>query len=350
MPHHIVQGEVFLCPFRCDGEEFFMSNRQLVFDVLNNKPADRVPVGFWFHFAQGDEFTQGLANPAVVKKNIDGHKKYFKDFKPDFVKLMSDGFFEYPSKIITDAKSAKDLYELEPVGKDAPWIKAQAKLVQSQTALFNNEVYSFYNIFGPATSFKLRFGADGDKKLASFIKEDKDAVAHALNVIAQDLGSLASAVIDAGADGIYLSVQNIQDKRVTSDLYRRIIKPAELAVLVAAEAAGGTNILHVCGYEGARNDLSLYADYPAKAVNWAVTVEKVSLEEGKKLFGGRTVIGGFNNTAKGILYKGTKQEIQAETKRLLKGAGRRGVILGADCTVPPDIPLEHLEWVREAAK
>ena len=26
-----------------------------------------------------------------------------------------------------------------------------------------------------------------------------------------------------------------------------------------------------------------------------------------------------------------------------------GVILGADCTVPSDIPLSHLEWVRQRA-
>ena len=26
-----------------------------------------------------------------------------------------------------------------------------------------------------------------------------------------------------------------------------------------------------------------------------------------------------------------------------------GVIVGADCTVPSDTPIEHLEWVREKA-
>ncbi len=30
---------------------------------------------------------------------------------------------------------------------------------------------------------------------------------------------------------------------------------SELAVLEAANAAGGRNILHICGYEGARNDV-----------------------------------------------------------------------------------------------
>ena len=62
------------------------------------------------------------------------------------------------------------------------------------------------------------------------------------------------------------------------------------------------------------------------------------------------VIGGFGNTVNDLLYKGTKEEIQAEAKKLIAEAGRTGVILGADCTVPRDISLDRLEWVREAAE
>ena len=172
-----------------------------------------------------------------------------------------------------------------------------------------------------------------------------------LGVIAANTEKLARAVIEeGGADGIYLSVQSIQDISVGPDLYAEVISPAELSVLTTANAAGGKNILHVCGYEGARNNLSIFKNYPAKAVNFASTVEGLSLAEGKKLFGGKAVIGGFANTKKGLLYTGTKEEIQAETKRLLKDAGKTGIILGADCTVPKDISFERFEWVREAAR
>lgn len=172
----------------------------------------------------------------------------------------------------------------------------------------------------------------------------------ALGVIARNTELLAEAVIaEGGADGIYLSVQTIQDKRIGEDLYSEVIAPAELSVLTAANAAGGKNILHVCGYEGARNNLSLFKNYPAKALNFASAVEGVSLTEAKKIFGGRAVIGGFANTKDGVLYSGTKAEVQAETKRLIKAAGRTGIILGADCTVPKDIAFERFEWVREAA-
>ena len=80
-----------------------------------------------------------------------------------------------------------------------------------------------------------------------------------------------------------------------------------------------------------------------------MAVEQLPLEKGREIFHGRTVLGGFANTAAGILSAGDENAIKAETHRLLAAAGSQGVILGADCTVPGDIPFRHLEWVREAA-
>ena len=324
--------------------------RELVFKAFNNEKTDRVPVGFWFHYTP-NELLSAYEHPEYRDLNINGHKNFVKSFKPDFVKLMSDGYFFEPetAKIIKNAKKAADLRKLQPIAPNDKWIKDQVSLVKKLTTSFGKEVATFYNIFAPATAFK--WAAGGDKKLAALIKEDKDAVIYALSVIAQNTSILAREVIKSGkADGIYLSVQTIQDLSVGPDLYSEVIAPTELAVLSSANAAGGTNILHICGYEGVKNNLSLFKNYPAKVINFASVVEGVSLKKGKALFGGKAVIGGFENTKKGLLYKGTKKEIQAETKRLLKEAGKTGIILGADCTVPRDINFERFEWVREAAK
>ena len=324
--------------------------RELVFKAFNNEKTDRVPVGFWFHYTP-NELLSVYEHPEYRDLNINGHKNFVKSFKPDFVKLMSDGYFFEPetAKIIGKVKKAADLRKLVPIAANDKWIKDQVSLVKKLTTSFGKEVATFYNIFAPATAFK--WAAGGDKKLAAFIKEDKEAVIYALSVIAYNTAILAHEVIKSGkADGIYLSVQTIQDLSVGPDLYSEVVAPSELAVLASANAAGGKNILHICGYEGAKNNLSLFKNYPAKVINFASVVEGVSLKKGKALFGGKAVIGGFDNTKKGLLYKGTKEEIQAETKRLLKEAGKTGIILGADCTVPKDINFERFEWVREAAK
>ena len=75
---------------------------------------------------------------------------------------------------------------------------------------------------------------------------------------------------------------------------------------------------------GHRNDLTWYADYDVKTINWAAVVEGVPLEEGRKIFGGRAALGGFGNLETEVLYNGTKEEVQAETKRILDHAGRQG--------------------------
>ena len=46
---------------------------------------------------------------------------------------------------------------------------------------------------------------------------------------------------------------------------------------------------------------------------------------------------------------GSKEDIEAETERLLKNAGKTGVILGAGCTVPSTIDIARLNWVRRKA-
>ena len=67
------------------------------------------------------------------------------------------------------------------------------------------------------------------------------------------------------------------------------------------------------------------------------------------MFGGRTVLGGFENGKDGLFYTGSQAAIQDETKRLIAEAGKEALIIGADCTIPSDIEAERIQWVRQAA-
>ena len=329
-----------------------MSKRELVLKAFKGEKVDRVPVGFWHHFTSEDEWLAGFVNQTIIEKNLAGHQAFLSEVKPDFVKLMSDGYFAYPNERLKKVQSIKDLADIEPLGADHPWISEQVELVQKIRAGFTEDLVAIYNIFAPVTYFKWLVGkvAGGDDIIADFLAEDAEVTKQVLDVIAQDIAVLTERIIkEAGADGIYLSVQSIQDARVSAEDYKAFIAPSELAVLEAANAAGGVNILHICGYEGARNDIHLFTDYPAQVINWAVGPEGISLAEGRKLFGGRTVLGGFENGKTGLLYTGSQEAIQNETKRLIAEAGKDALIIGADCTIPSDIDSERIEWVRQAA-
>ena len=331
------------------------SKRELVLRAFRGEAVERVPVGFWFHFVTLEEKGQGLNNPRIFQKSLEGHAAYVRKIRPDFVKIMSDGFFLYPSPLYSkDIRSIKELAGIEPIGADHPWIDQQVEIVKAIKAAYPEEIASFYNIFAPVSYLKRWFRTDrsrGDKELADFLEEDANLTRHVLEVITQDIASLTRRIItEAGIEGIYLSTQEIQDERVDGQIYRRYIEPSNVAVLEAANAAGGQNILHICGFEGANNDLTLFKDYPAQVFNWATHHEGVSLAEGRQLFHGRTVLGGFENGRASLLNKGSRAELEEETRRLLNQAGRQGVILGADCTVPDDFELERLDWIRQAAR
>ena len=63
-----------------------------------------------------------------------------------------------------------------------------------------------------------------------------------LDVVAGDIGILTRRLIkEAGVDGIYFSVQNLQDSRSSKEEYNQVIKPGELHILNHAISAGGTN-------------------------------------------------------------------------------------------------------------
>ncbi len=324
-----------------------MSKRDLVFRVLDQKPAERVPVGFWFHFAEPDRLLD--YSPETIEANRSGHLRFIREFEPDILKIMTDGFFIYPNETLKALTAPADLDRVEAT-HPTKWIDDQVALARELVEVYGREAAIFFNIFSPSTHIMFQSRAWKKPLLTqeTLLRKNPEGYAHALGEIAKDLGELIRRVIsEAGVDGIYLSVRSVAN--IPAADYARYIAPSELALLSAANALSDYNLLHICGYAGYRNDLSSFRDYPVKAVNWAVTAENVSLLEGRRLFPGKALIGGFENTKAGVLYRGSREEIEAETDRLLRSAGSTGVILGADCTVPSDIPLSHLEWVRQRA-
>jgi uroporphyrinogen decarboxylase len=206
----------------------------------------------------------------------------------------------------------------------------------------------FYNIFCFGTTFAFMQEGDGEEFLAQLIREEPEVVKKVSHVVSGDLARMSRRLIqEAHVTGIYFSLRNI--KGISRALYERVIEADEKYILNQAHEAGGLNILHICGYEGHRNDISWYRDYDFQAVNWAVDTEKIPLGEGRRIFKGKTVMGGFGNTDKDVLYRGSREQVEEETERIIREAGSQSLILGADCTVPRDIDIERFEWVRSKA-
>lgn len=326
------------------------TKKELVLKAFRNEVPERVPVGFWFHFLNGDEFNATLERPELLEKNLAGHKKYFEDFDPDFVKIMTDGLFFLPFDF-SNIEKVEDLNNLKPLPKDHPAFAKNVELVEGVRKLAGDDTLLFFNLFSPFNYLNLNLGRgiNGNSILKKFLSEDSQAVQYALDVIAESLNYLISLVVKPGlADGIYLSVNN-PNRSIPAQIYSTVIAPSERKILRFANELSQYNILHICGYAGNKNILSVYQSYEASIINWAVHAEEVSLKDGKEFFGGRPVIGGFANTKDSILYKGSKEEVEAYVEKIITEAGKKGVVIGADCTVPSDIEIERLKWVRDKA-
>lgn len=331
------------------------TKKELVLKVFRNEKAERIPVLFTHHYLEPDELNDGINRPELLQKNLDGAREFKKLFDPDIVKIMTDGFFFLPYDY-SEIRTVADLTKIKPLDENNIWFEKSVELVKSYREIYGDDVLIFFNIFAPLTQLRdgvkryLAVGNINRDPVLEFLTEDASAVAGALDVIAGDIAKFISKVIGEGlSDGIYLSVTN-PNRQIPANIYSTFISPSEKKILAAANALAHDNILHICGYEGNKNIISVYKDYDVNVINWAVHAEQFGLKEGKELFGGRAVIGGFDNTKNSILYNGSRKEIEDYVEKLIDEVGKTGVIIGADCTVPADIDIERLNWVREKAK
>ncbi len=145
-----------------------------------------------------------------------------------------------------------------------------------------------------------------------------------------------------------LCMQGAEETLFSEEDYLRFLRPGEQAIVEAANRLSDRNLLHLCGWDGIPDILERWKDYPSAMVNWDVDVERVKLRDGKAYFGGRVLLGGLNNRPGSVMTDGTKEEVQAAVKSVLKEAEGSRFILGADCSLPSDIDPVRVRWTVEA--
>lgn len=125
------------------------TKRELVKAALDCRPVDRVPVGFWHHFLADQRHADALADHSAWVDNLAGHDRFYHSWHPDFVKIMTDGFFLYPHEQLHDLKSIRDAENIKPLGRDSEWVQKQVELCGILTERYGKEVMVFYNLFAP---------------------------------------------------------------------------------------------------------------------------------------------------------------------------------------------------------
>ena len=331
-----------------------MDKKERFMRYLHNEPVDRVPVAIFHHFTERNEWLKGLKSPEIFEKNVIGHQKAREFFDPDVIKVMNDSLMIMPVDVSFVEKS-EDLRRIQPPMPGSAFFEKSRELTDRVFAFYkDSEAPKYVTGFSPAmilkTAMNMEFASlpGATPPLLEFLAEDPESVMAALDKIADSVIALDEMLRkECGADGIYFCVNN-QKNYFPKEAYLKYIAPSEKKVMAADNKLSDMNCLHICGYAGLSNDLDLYKDYDAAAINWAVHAEGVSLSEGKKLFGGKPVFGGFEQA--GVIYTGSREELEKAVFAILDEAGQTGIMIGADCTVPTDIDDRRLQWIREACE
>lgn len=332
-----------------------MTKRERIQNVLENKPVDRVPVAFFHHFTPVEEWNMGLSIPGAMDRNIEGHRPALEKFNPDVIKIMNDTLMMMPLDV-SFINSAADLAKIQPMTVDCDYAKAQIDLTKRVVDIYREKCDApiYVTVFSAAWLLRNALTADlpvagaDEAMMRKLMEEDPQAVGDCLMTISKGIVELNKVLLtECGADGIYFSCAN-QAGFFTKEFHEKYVAPSEKFVLDEAKKIRDMHILHICGYHGHGNDLTLYTSYDAAAYSVAVNAEGTTMAEAKKLFHGKAVIGGF--TQDGVIYKGTKEELKKATWDLLDNMGQVGVVIGADCTVPNDIDDDRFNWVREASE
>lgn len=316
-----------------------MNKRERVIAAFHGEETDHVPVCMWKHVPpelwDNDE--------AFIQNQLDAYK----NTDVDFVKLSADKYFGWPAPVLNGIASAKELYNIRPLGADHPFIRGQIERTKKIISRLNGECVALYLLFVPLSYLRLQIGYP---MMMQLIREDPEAMKYACDVIADDVKLLARGIIEeAGADGIFYSVQNGEENRFTYEEYRNWVTPSDKKVLDYINTLSDMNAIHFCAWEEIPNRLSVWADYHAPVISWSRFIDILDIEAAKQHFQA-TVWGGFDNRPGTVLYTATKEELEEEVRSLIRQGGKKGYILGADCSIHDELDEERLRWIVEEAR
>lgn len=306
-----------------------MQKREIMLDLIHGRaPAGYTPAAFFLHF--DPQYHTGQAA-------IDRHLQFFRYTGMDFVKVQFEQ--ELPQCAITSPADWAHAPRLT-AADCAPTVRVVRGLVEAagRAALVLLTLYS---------PFMWARHLAGDDVLHAHLRQHPTQAAVGLAICTENVLTLVAACQAAGVDGFYASTQGGEAFRFKgTDIFERLVKPTDLAVWDAL-AACRCNILHICDYEGAYDDLAPFLDYPGHIVNCALEVGGQHMTpQAAAAFFGRPFMGGLER--KGVLATGTPAEVRRAAQAVLAQAPAR-FVLAADCTVPADTAWDNLKAAVEVA-
>lgn len=317
-----------------------MNKRERVIAAILGRDVDHVPSCFSLHFP---------VDAAFGEAGVESHLNFFEQTDADVFKIMNENLVPDVGEIRIPADWNKiPIYSLED-----PFMKDQIEVVKRILDRCGSDGFVLGTLHGICASaihpIEARCGYEAVRSLfCSHIRENKAPVLEAWKRIADGMCMLSQKYMELGVDGIYYAGLGGESRYFTDEEFAECIEPFDKQILQASKDCGGYNFLHICKDGLNMNRYQSYKDL-VDVVNWGVYETNFTLEEGRSLFPGITIMGGLANRS-GVLIEGTEEQLEGAVKKIIADFGKKKFILGSDCTLPTEISYERIRTVVHAAK
>nr|WP_319776107.1 uroporphyrinogen decarboxylase family protein [uncultured Sphaerochaeta sp.] len=304
--------------------------RELLEATVQGESTGRIGCGFWHHFSPHKN--KGIAS-------VQAHIEFFNAIDADILKVMN----EYMYHIDKNIDSPNDWKKLEAIPFSRTPYLAYIEEIKEIKKKLPSDVPVFATVHGVLVSAYHATELPGyfsnpENMVSRHLREDPESVIIGLQSITDTLIEFCRHLAKIGVDGIYYAALGGEAYRFTTDIFSNFVKPFDEQVINAINSLGCLSVLHICKDQVM---LPLYQDIKADVVNWAIHESEYDLREGRKLFPDATLLGGFDDRS-GVLVSGTISQIERELDEIVANAGRKKLLIGADCTLPEDIALWRL--------
>ncbi|MDD3335531.1 MAG: uroporphyrinogen decarboxylase family protein [Eubacteriales bacterium] len=315
-----------------------MNKMERVKAAISKQPVDHVPACFSLHFPK-----EVASGDAAIKAHLD----FYRQTDTDILKIMNENLVPE----IGEMNSPQDWNKIPSYNRHSPFMQKQLDMIKRLLDQAG-DVYSLATIHGICASsihpLEQRYGYVPVRKMfVEQMRTNKQPMLDARHRIADAMSDLAQACIEIGCNGIYYAALGGEKHFYTDEEFAEAVEPFDRQILTAAREAKGDVLLHICKEN---LEMSRYRNYGdlCDIVNWGVYEAPYSLEDGRKLFPNAAIMGGLANRS-GVLVDGTIPELEAAVRKVIHDFGEKGFILGADCTLPTEIPYERIMAAIHAA-
>lgn len=316
-----------------------MNRKERIFALIDNKPVDRTPVGFWLHFPQSMHHGE-----AAVKAHMD----FMRESNTDILKVMNENIlYDGVSKIY----GTSDIHLFRGFSRKDAVFQDQMKIIRDVAERAGGEYPIIATIHGLVVSAFHQTGFSGNYTsmgygLPIFCRERPAEMHRVFDIIAETLMELVDCSLEAGADGIFYAALGGERNFFTDEEFDAFVKPYEKKIYDHIKSRTRLDVLHICKSNIA---MERFAYLEPAIVNWGVYQNGVSLNDGTELFPNSVILGGFPDRH-GVLVDGSDEEIYKHTQEVLAEMQGHRFIVGSDCTLPTEIDTARIRSVVKAVE